>query len=93
MKNQNENSFPKYNKMKRQNDAIVEVTKRQKTNENIYQHAKTLIKKTPNLIAREKEISIITEFLNKSLKDRNGSLYISGTPGTGKTVKSYLTRR
>ena len=39
------------------------------------------------MLCRERETSIITNFLEKRIKGKTcGSLYVSGAPGTGKTV-------
>ena len=39
------------------------------------------------MLCREKETSKITTFIEKRIKGKiSGSLYVSGAPGTGKTV-------
>ena len=39
------------------------------------------------MLCREKETSIISNFIEKGIKGKKcGSLYVSGAPGTGKTV-------
>ena len=39
------------------------------------------------MLCREKELTVISNFMKKQLKGKtSGSLYVSGAPGTGKTV-------
>lgn len=56
---------------------------------NKYQKARKILNttETKNLPGREKEYTVITNFLLENLKNKtSGSLYISGAPGTGKTA-------
>ncbi|QBM89114.1 cell division control protein 6 [Metschnikowia aff. pulcherrima] len=85
--------------------AIVDISSRIKgharrlnfSQDSIYSKAKSLFQRgarnpdLTSLVGREKEASILNQFLETSLKTKVcNSIYISGPPGTGKTAQTNL---